>query len=445
MSLNLYPTDWGFFAILAFVIIYGCRSLFQSDVRERWRRVFQTPSAGGAAVVIVFYLSVAILDSLRLGSDAGTLTALDVLLTPLRTHVERTYSAPFASQSFVKETRIDDMGKAVREYPALAFGARHLANPEERVNDVIRHAGRGIAAGLACWGLIVGLIAYRVRAGAGLVALWRLPHWRAPLVIAGALCAALGACAYLAPHYHVFGTDQVGVDVLYRVLKSVRTGLVLGTLTILISLPVALVLGLLAGYFGGWIDDVVQYLYTTLASIPGVLLIAAAALTLELYLQAHVGDAMPVAERADLRLFGICVVLGLTGWTTLCRLLRAEVMKLRTLEFVIAARALGGGTVGILWRHLLPNTMHIVIITSVINFSGMVLAEAVLTYIDIGVDPSMESWGNMINSARLELAREPAVWWSLSAAFVFMFGLVLSANLFADAVRDAFDPYLRRT
>ncbi len=91
----------------------------------------------------------------------------------------------------------------------------------------------------------------------------------------------------------------------------------------------------------------------------------------------------------------------------------------------------------------MPNFMHIVLITVALDFSGLVLAEAVLSYINIGVDPTMESWGNMINSARLELAREPMVWWSLLAAFVFMFVLVLAANIFADAVRDAFDPRLR--
>ena len=94
-------------------------------------------------------------------------------------------------------------------------------------------------------------------------------------------------------------------------------------------------------------------------------------------------------------------------------------------------------------RHLAPNVMHIVLISIVLRFSGLVLAEAVLAYVGIGVDPSMQSWGNMINQARLELAREPVVWWNLFAALVFMLGLVLPANLFGDAVRDALDPRLR--
>ena len=94
-------------------------------------------------------------------------------------------------------------------------------------------------------------------------------------------------------------------------------------------------------------------------------------------------------------------------------------------------------------RHILPNVMHIVLISVVMEFSGLVLAEAVLSYVGVGVDPSMNSFGTMINNARLEMAREPMVWWSLAAAFVFMVTLVLAANLFADAVRDAFDPRVR--
>ncbi len=137
------------------------------------------------------------------------------------------------------------------------------------------------------------------------------------------------------------------------------------------------------------------------------------------------------------------MILGVTTWTGLCRYLRGEALKLREADFIVAARAFGVPHWVVIARHIVPNIMHMVMISIVLDFSGLVLAEAALTYIDIGVDPSMESWGNMINSARLELAREPVVWWSLLAAFVFMFALVLAANVFADAVRDAFDPRLR--
>ena len=237
--------------------------------------------------------------------------------------------------------------------------------------------------------------------------------------------------------------DKVGQDVLYQALKSIRTGLVIGTLTTLVMLPFAIAMGLMAGYFRGWVDDVIQYLYTTLNSIPGVLLIAASILLLQVYISNHANDFNSIEQRADLRLLFLCIILGITSWTGLCRLLRAETLKLREIDYVQAAKAFGVSNYKVMLQHLLPNVMHIVMISIVLDFSGLVLAEAVLSYINIGVDPSMYSWGNMINSARLEMAREPIVWWSLTAAFIFMFILVLAANLFSDAVRDAFDPRLR--
>ncbi len=248
----------------------------------------------------------------------------------------------------------------------------------------------------------------------------------------------------LSHNYHVFGTDKVGQSVLYQALKSIRTGLAIGTLTTLIMLPLAIFLGISAGYFKGWIDDVIQYIYTTLNSIPGVLLIAAAVLMLQVYINNHPENFATVAERADLRLLFLCLILGVTSWTGLCRILRGETLKLREAEYVLAARSLGVSGFNILHRHILPNLMHIVLITVVLDFSGLVLAEAVLSYVGVGVDPSMISWGNMINSARLEMAREPVVWWSLTAAFISMFILVLAANLFADVVRDAFDPRMQK-
>jgi peptide/nickel transport system permease protein len=253
-----------------------------------------------------------------------------------------------------------------------------------------------------------------------------------------------GLIGHLSLYYHVLGTDQVGQDVLLKSLKSVRTGLLIGTLTTLVMLPFALALGIMAGYFRGIVDDVIQYIYTTLSSIPDVLLIAAAVLSLHVYMATHPEIFDSITARADARLLFLCVILGVTSWTGLCRLLRGEALKLREVDYVQAAQALGVPPLRIMTRHLLPNVMHLVLIAVVLDFSGLVLAEAVLSYVGVGVDPTMDSWGNMINGARLEMAREPMVWWSLAAAFVFMFTLVLAANLFADAVRDAFDPRLGR-
>jgi len=227
------------------------------------------------------------------------------------------------------------------------------------------------------------------------------------------------------PGRHLLGTDKTGQDVFYKTLKSVRTGLIVGGLTTLIAVPFAIFFGVLAGFFGGWLDDAVQYLYSTLASVPWVLLVVAFMLVF--------GQG----------LVQLCVVMGLTGWVGLCRVLRGEAMKLREREYVQAALALGVPRFRIIRRHIVPNVMHLVLISVVLRFSGLVLAEAVLSYIGVGVGPDTFSWGSMIDQARSELGRDPIVWWSLAGAFVAMFALVLSANLFADALRDALDPRLR--
>lgn len=249
------------------------------------------------------------------------------------------------------------------------------------------------------------------------------------------------------PGSHLLGTDKVGNDVFFAALKGVRTGVVIGAGTTIIIIPFAIFFGVVAGFYGGFIDDIVQYIYTTLASIPGVLLIVAFMLLFgssgyqgglisyrDVYLRIFVPND---------RLFWLCLILGITSWTDLCRLIRGETLKLRELEYVQASRAFGVPGLGIIYRHIVPNVMHLVLITFVLQFSGLVLAEAILSYIGIGVGPETGSWGNMINTARLELSREPVVWWNLFGAFAFMFALVLPANIFGDAVRDALDPRLR--
>ncbi|MBI4692826.1 MAG: ABC transporter permease [Gammaproteobacteria bacterium] len=457
-------TDVLLWLLAAIVAAYAWHAGRQEHLRAPWREVAKRPLGMAGAVVLAAYAAVALLDSVhffprvesggKAALAAEAVSAFDVLVMPLKTHVEATYSAPLASYAYEKESVDLPGGGIAREYPRLRYGGAGLGDPaREHRRDVLRRSTIGFAAGLAAEAgiacLVIVAIARRRRSSVGAAARLvatggaGLP-WRAMLGVGAALCAFAGIAAALGPHYHVFGTDKIGTDVLYQTLKSVRTGLVIGTLTTVVTLPLAFALGIAAGYFRGWVDDAIQYLYTTLSSIPGVLLIAAAALVLQVHMAKHADQFGSLAARADLRLLALCVILGITGWTGLCRLLRGEAMKLREVEFVDAARALGVRHGAILARHLAPNVMHIVMISVVLDFSGLVLAEAALTYINIGVDPSMESWGNMINSARLELAREPVVWWPLAAAFCFMFALVLAANLFADSVRDAFDPRLRR-
>lgn len=419
---------------------------------ENWRRVVRNPLGMAASVVLGVYGVIGLADSVHVRSAAAegqVVSMLDVLLTPLRESTETSYSAPFATHGFTKVSVTHDDGTVSRAYPRLTHGGSHLERPQERGRDILVRALKALALAALVWLALAAAAAGRVarrraagwRAAVGIMAGGRdvLP-WRALLVTVGVLLALLFLAVELAPRYHVLGTDKVGQDVFYQTLKSIRTGLVIGTLTTLVMLPFAIGLGVAAGYFGGLVDDVIQYVYTTLNSIPGVLLIAAAILTVQIYMANHADALGTLEDRADLRLLALCIILGITSWTGLCRLLRAETLKLREVEYVQASLGFGVSHTGIITRHVVPNLMHIVLITVALDFSGLVLAEAVLSYVNIGVDPTTNSWGNMINSSRLEMAREPVVWWNLAAAFVFMFTMVLAANVFADAVRDAFDP-----
>ncbi len=427
-------------------------------LRASWRKVLARPMGMSSLAVLGVFVLVGLADSLhyRERLDNGQLdvevkSLLDRALVPFTARNERTYSAPLATHAQSRETVQRPDGSTVRETPRLQFGGAHLADPQQDwLGDVMARTLKGLALGLAASLLFAVLLAvplkrlWRCGFAAALVRLWRPQEgdiaWKSLLLTVSMLLLTCGAVASLAGGYHVFGTDKVGQDVLYQSLKSIRTGLVIGTLTTLVTLPAAIGLGLLAGYFRGWVDDVIQYVYTTLNSIPWVLLVAAAVLIVQVFIEQNEASFSSVAERADVRLLALCVIIGLTGWTGLARLLRAETLKLRELDYVTAARAFGVSGPRILSRHILPNVQHLILITVVMDFSGLVLAEAILSYVGVGVDPVMNSWGNMINAARMELAREPIVWWPLLAAFSFMFALVLAANLFADVVQDAFDP-----
>jgi peptide/nickel transport system permease protein len=430
-----------------------------------WRRVGANRVGMASATVLLAFILVGLLDSLhyrvQMKSEAGqkatyaieVLSVLDALAAPLRTRNEKTYSEPFATRLYAKETIDLPDGGTVRDYPRLKFGGAHLGEREAEVaSDAAFTALRAGGVALIGWLVLAGIASAAVGAsgggqgavdGSGWRKIWRGETafaWNAVLITLGLMLLVVVPLFWLAGQYHVFGTDKVGQDVLYQVLKSVRTGLIIGLVTTLVMLPMAVLLGIVAGYFRGWIDDAIQYTYTVLSSIPGVLLIAAAVLMMQVVIDTHPQWFSTAAERADLRLLALCFILGITSWTGLCRLLRGETLKLRELEYIQAAQAFGVSNGRIIVRHILPNLMHIVIIALVMDFSGLVLAEAVLSYVGIGVDPTMTSFGTMINNARMELGREPVVWWSLAAAFVAMFTLVLAANLFADAIRDAFDP-----
>ena len=408
-----------------------------------WKRVAQSNVALVSLLVLSLFFGIGLLDSLHFRTalpqansgekvySSEVLSVFDKVVEPLRLHTEKTYSAPFALTLYAKESLTDARGNIVRDYPRLQYGGAHLADVSARDGDIARRALAGGVFGLLAGGVLLVLGRRRFSQKAMFIA----------IMTASALVAVL---ANLATVYHVLGTDKVGQDVFYLALKSIRTGLIIGTVTTLVTLPLALFLGIAAGYFRGWVDDVIQYVYTVLSSIPSVLLIAAAVLTMQVIIDTHPEWFDTSAARADMRLVALCFILGVTSWTGLCRLLRGETLKLREMEYIRAAQSFGVSSLRILTRHIMPNLMHIILIALVMDFSALVLAEAVLSYVGVGVDPSMISFGTMINGARLEMGREPVVWWALAAAFTFMLVLVLAANLFADAVRDAFDPRLNR-
>jgi peptide/nickel transport system permease protein len=223
---------------------------------------------------------------------------------------------------------------------------------------------------------------------------------------------------------HLLGTDGTGKDIGLQTLKGCRTALIIGGFTTLLITPVAIILGMMAGYFGKRIDDGVQYTYTVFSSIPAIMLLIVLLLTFGRGL-----DKM-------------CYALACTSWIGLCRLVRGETLKHRDREYVRAARALGVSNTRIMFRHILPNLLPIVIISVTLGFSGLVMSETILSYLRLGVQGT-GSWGNMIDQARLELAREPIIWWNLASATIALFLLVLSFNLLGDALRDAIDPRLR--
>lgn len=245
-----------------------------------------------------------------------------------------------------------------------------------------------------------------------------------------------------APGAHLWGTDKAGGDVFYKLIKGIRTALIVGLVTTMIAVPFAIVFGVTAGYFGGKVDDVIQFIYITLGSIPSILLISAMMIIVRVKI-GPAGGGQNVYFHDDKIVLFLCAILGLISWSGLCRLLRGETIKIRELDYVQAARALGANDLFIIARHIVPNVIHVVLISSILRFSGLVMVEAILAYIKIGVPSTINSWGRVVDGAREQLGRDPMIWWPVLGAFILMFFLVLSINIFGDAVRDALDPKLR--
>jgi peptide/nickel transport system permease protein len=221
---------------------------------------------------------------------------------------------------------------------------------------------------------------------------------------------------------HFFGTDIFGRSVLLKVIRGTQVAMSVGVAASIIAIPIGVLLGAMAGYFGGWIDDFVTWLYTTFSSVPNIMLLISITLIL--------GKGI----------FAVYIALGATSWVTLCRLIRGEVMKHKEREYVQAAGAIGGGHFRKLFRHILPNVSHIIIINTSMQFQIAIKSEVILSYLGLGVQGE-PSWGTMIDDAKLELVR--GVWWQLAGATVAMFFILLAFNILSDALRDALDPKLK--
>ena len=235
--------------------------------------------------------------------------------------------------------------------------------------------------------------------------------------------AAAYAPPSLASLKTILGTDIFGRSVFYKVLHGTRIAMSVGLVTSLIAIPIGVVLGALAGYFGGLIDEIIVWFYTTLSSIPSIMLLVAFTYVM--------GKGI----------FAVYIALGVTSWVSLARLIRGEFMKHKSREYVLAAESIGAGHGVRIFRHILPNVLHIVIINLSLQFQTAIKTEVILSYLGLGA-VGQPSWGVMIDDAKLELAR--GVWWQLTAATFAMFFIVLAFNIFGDALRDAFDPKLKK-
>ena len=228
---------------------------------------------------------------------------------------------------------------------------------------------------------------------------------------------------YLPPSSdHWLGTDNLGRSVALRLVQGARIAFHVGIMTSLIAIPLGVFLGLLGGYFGGKVDSVVVWLCATVASMPGLLFILAISLV--------VGQG----------LLGIYMGIGLTTWVGVCRTIRAETMKHRERAYVQAAKVLGYSDARIMFRHILPNVAHIILIQFSIRFPSAVSTEVFISFLGIGVQGE-PSWGVMINNARLRLWQ--GIWWEMTFTTIAIFVLVLVFNHLADYLRDRLDPALR--
>ena len=236
--------------------------------------------------------------------------------------------------------------------------------------------------------------------------------------------------------HYLLGTDALGRSVLVKTLLGAHVSMTVGFMANVIAIPLGLLLGAFAGYFGRRTDDIITWFYTTVASIPGIILLIALKFA---FADRILFNGTPF--EVDLSgMAGVYLALGLIYWIATCRLVRAETMKVKELDFVLAARAAGRSDIAILLRHIVPNVFHIAIINFSLGFVGAINAEVILSFLNIGVQ-NLPSWGKMINDARMDLV--VGRWWEFTSAVSAIFVVVLAWNIFGDRLRDALDPKLK--
>lgn len=221
-----------------------------------------------------------------------------------------------------------------------------------------------------------------------------------------------------------FGADKWGQDVLLKTIKGAETSIVVGIVAAVLAVLIGTILGAISGYYGGWVDDVLNWFYNIFTSIPYLLLVLAIAAVLQ-----------------QKGILSIVLILGLTGWTGVYRLIRAEYMKHTGREYVLAAKAIGVSNARRMFVHIFPNVSHIALVQISILVVSFIKSEVILSFLGFGVPVGVVSWGSMLNEAQSELIL--GKWWQLVAASVAMAVLVTAFSLFTDALRDALDPKLK--
>ena len=244
---------------------------------------------------------------------------------------------------------------------------------------------------------------------------------------------------------HWFGTDYLGRDVFIRSVFAIRTAVKVGLIASVIAVVFGVGLGIISGYWGGTADDMITWVHSTFAAIPSLLFILAFSLLVTKgFLPEGVQKGFETAASllgSEPGMFAVYLGIGLTSWISLCRVVRAETMRLRGTGYVLAAKALGEPSFMILRKHILPNVMHVVIVYFTMIFAQAVMSEVIVSYLGLGVQLE-PSWGLMIAQGQERLWR--GIWWEAGAATLFLFILVLALNFLGDALRDALDPRIVR-